>query len=210
MRNERIHQEGEGFLSDFLGTLRLLLQSSDWSVLGDAAVVSAFGSLFGAAKRVATAWCWRHSVQNGARLRDTEVAGNNYDGKQSKTDRTEQRPEEQQRQRGDGLQKRIERLQGRRPLVPMCRSIGEAGDWGGGQDFAGDLFRRKKGCQGCDNSISARWEIGADLVGSVGSGGRCCDSRWTGVDDKICMRPEAVETYCRLTARREFALNKLL
>ncbi|RRT77965.1 hypothetical protein B296_00017437 [Ensete ventricosum] len=28
------------------------------------------------------------------------------------------------------------RLQGRRPLVPMCRSVGEAGDWGGGRDFA--------------------------------------------------------------------------
>ncbi|RWW41569.1 hypothetical protein BHE74_00052955, partial [Ensete ventricosum] len=57
------------------------------------------------------------------------------------------------------------RLQGRRPLVPMCRSVGEARDWGGGWDFAGDLFRRKKGCQGCGNSISACWEIGADLVG---------------------------------------------
>ncbi|RWV78707.1 hypothetical protein GW17_00060277 [Ensete ventricosum] len=34
-------------------------------VLGDAVVVSTFGSLFGAAKRVAAAWCWRHSVQNG-------------------------------------------------------------------------------------------------------------------------------------------------
>ncbi|RZR92985.1 hypothetical protein BHM03_00021394, partial [Ensete ventricosum] len=106
-------------------------------------------------------------------LRDTKVAGSNYDGKQSKTDRTEQRAEEQQWQRGEGLQKRVERgfagpiapkqrknerkqsngysvliycvsvgssgtlehsralrlqerLQGRRPLVPMCRSIGEA------------------------------------------------------------------------------------
>ncbi|RWW56904.1 hypothetical protein BHE74_00036342, partial [Ensete ventricosum] len=77
-------------------------------------------------------------------------------------------------------------------------------------DFARDLFRRKKGCHGCGNSISAHWEIGADLVGSVGSGGRCRDSRWTGVDDKICMRPEAVETCCRLTARREFALSKPL
>ncbi|RWV84329.1 hypothetical protein GW17_00053963 [Ensete ventricosum] len=57
------------------------------------------------------------------------------------------------------------RLQGRRLLVPMCRSVGEAGDWGGGWDFAGDLFRRKKGCQGCVNSISACWEISADLVG---------------------------------------------
>ncbi|RWW40781.1 hypothetical protein BHE74_00053781, partial [Ensete ventricosum] len=34
--------------------------------LGDAVVVSTFGSLFGAAKRVAAAWCWRHSIQNGA------------------------------------------------------------------------------------------------------------------------------------------------
>ncbi|RWW51402.1 hypothetical protein BHE74_00042258 [Ensete ventricosum] len=36
-----------------------------------------------------------------------------------------------------------ERLQGRRPLVPMCRSVGEAGDRGGGRDgdFAGDLFQ---------------------------------------------------------------------
>ncbi|RZR80034.1 hypothetical protein BHM03_00005925, partial [Ensete ventricosum] len=34
--------------------------------LGDVTVVSPFGSLFGAAKRVAAAWCWRHSVQNGA------------------------------------------------------------------------------------------------------------------------------------------------
>ncbi|RZR96301.1 hypothetical protein BHM03_00025292, partial [Ensete ventricosum] len=34
--------------------------------LGDATVVSAFGSLFGAAKRVADAWCCSHSVQNGA------------------------------------------------------------------------------------------------------------------------------------------------
>ncbi|RZR79145.1 hypothetical protein BHM03_00004777 [Ensete ventricosum] len=82
--------------------------------------------------------------------------------------------EEQQRQRGDGLQKRIvgcarrkerreeegceqdllcvrkkqrdpgpawdlehsraPRLQGRRPLVPMCRSVGKAGDRGGGRD----------------------------------------------------------------------------
>ncbi|RZR75029.1 hypothetical protein BHM03_00048186, partial [Ensete ventricosum] len=47
------------------------------------------------------------------------------------------------------------------------------------------LLRRKKGCQGCDNSISARWEIGADLVGSVGSGGRCRDSRWTGLESTI-------------------------
>ncbi|RZS13127.1 hypothetical protein BHM03_00044658 [Ensete ventricosum] len=94
------------------------------------------------------------------------------------------------------------RLQGRRPLVPMCRSVGEAGDWGGGQDFAGDLFRRKKGCQGCGNSINAHWEID--------SGGRCRDSRWTGVDDKICTRPEAVETCCRLIAIREFALSKRL
>ncbi|RWW57253.1 hypothetical protein BHE74_00035976 [Ensete ventricosum] len=36
---------------------------------------------------------------------------------------------------------RVLRLQGRRPLVPMCRSVGEAGDWGGDRDFAGDLFR---------------------------------------------------------------------
>ncbi|RWV80466.1 hypothetical protein GW17_00058262, partial [Ensete ventricosum] len=63
-------------------------------VLGDVAVVSAFGSLFRAAKRVAAAW-------------DTEVAGSNCDGKQSKTDGTEQRLEEQQRQRGDGLQMRV-------------------------------------------------------------------------------------------------------
>ncbi|RZS29139.1 hypothetical protein BHM03_00062824, partial [Ensete ventricosum] len=27
-------------------------------------------------------------------------------------------------------------LQGRRSLVPMCRSVSEAGDWGGGRDFA--------------------------------------------------------------------------
>ncbi|RRT31499.1 hypothetical protein B296_00054690, partial [Ensete ventricosum] len=33
--------------------------------LGDAPVVSTFGSLFRAAKRVATAWCWRYNVQNG-------------------------------------------------------------------------------------------------------------------------------------------------
>ncbi|RRT31498.1 hypothetical protein B296_00054689 [Ensete ventricosum] len=72
------------------------------------------------------------------------------------------------------------------------------------------LLRRKKGCQGCGNSINARWEIGADLVGSVGSGGRCRDSRWTGVDDKICMRLEAIETCYRLTTIREFALSKLL
>ncbi|RWW36299.1 hypothetical protein BHE74_00058688 [Ensete ventricosum] len=103
-----------------------------------------------------------------------------------------------------------ERLQGQRPLVPMCQSVGEAGDWGGGWDFAGDLLRRKKGYQVCGNSISARWEIGADFVGSVGSKGRCRDSRWTGVDDKICTRPEAMETCCRLTARREFALSKVL
>ncbi|RRT36325.1 hypothetical protein B296_00055744 [Ensete ventricosum] len=38
------------------------------------------------------------------------------------------------------------RLQGRRSLVPMCQSVGEAGDWGCDRDFAGDLFRRKKGC----------------------------------------------------------------
>ncbi|RRT65121.1 hypothetical protein B296_00010815 [Ensete ventricosum] len=73
------------------------------------------------------------------------------------------------------------RLQGRRPLVPMCRSVGEAGDWGGGRDFAGDLFRRKKGCQGCGNSINARWKISADLVGSVSSGGRLAAS----ADDKF-------------------------
>ncbi|RZS01428.1 hypothetical protein BHM03_00031280 [Ensete ventricosum] len=72
------------------------------------------------------------------------------------------------------------------------------------------LLRLKKECQGYDNSISARWEIGADLVGSVGSGGRCRDSRWTGVHDKICTRLEAVKTCCRLTAIREFALSKLL
>ncbi|RRT32647.1 hypothetical protein B296_00052738 [Ensete ventricosum] len=102
------------------------------------------------------------------------------------------------------------RLQGRRPLVPMCQSVGEAGDWGGSRDFAGDLFRRKKGCQGCDNSINAHWEIDADLVGSVGSGGRCRDSRWTGVDDKIYMRSKAVETCYRLTTIREFALSKRL
>ncbi|RRT67050.1 hypothetical protein B296_00001238 [Ensete ventricosum] len=70
----------------------------------------------------------------------------------------------------------------------------ETGDWGGDRDFARDLFRQKKGCQGCGNSICARWEIGANLVGSVGSGGRCRDSRWTRVDNKICTRPEAVET----------------
>ncbi|RZS18870.1 hypothetical protein BHM03_00051196, partial [Ensete ventricosum] len=35
-------------------------------VLGDTPVVSAFGSLSRAAKRVAAAWCWRHSIQNGA------------------------------------------------------------------------------------------------------------------------------------------------
>ncbi|RWW41244.1 hypothetical protein BHE74_00053284 [Ensete ventricosum] len=40
-----------------------------------------------------------------------------------------------------------EHLQGRRPLVPMCRSVGEAGDWGCGRDVARDIFRRKKGCQ---------------------------------------------------------------
>ncbi|RWV83216.1 hypothetical protein GW17_00055204, partial [Ensete ventricosum] len=34
--------------------------------LGDTTVVSVFGSLFRAAKRVAAAWCWRHSVQKGA------------------------------------------------------------------------------------------------------------------------------------------------
>ncbi|RZR80732.1 hypothetical protein BHM03_00006807 [Ensete ventricosum] len=39
--------------------------------------------------------------------RDTEVAGINCDWKQSKTDGTEQRAEEQQRQRGDGLQKHV-------------------------------------------------------------------------------------------------------
>ncbi|RRT31658.1 hypothetical protein B296_00057939 [Ensete ventricosum] len=33
-------------------------------VLGDAAVVATFGSLFRAAKRVVAVWCWRHSVQN--------------------------------------------------------------------------------------------------------------------------------------------------
>ncbi|RWV78158.1 hypothetical protein GW17_00060918 [Ensete ventricosum] len=81
-------------------------------VLGDAPVVSAFGWLFRAAKRVAA---MEHS--------------------------------------------RALRLQGRRPLVPMCRSVGEAAEI--------SLLRRKKGCQGCGNSISARWEIGADLVGSV-------------------------------------------
>ncbi|RRT61023.1 hypothetical protein B296_00026216 [Ensete ventricosum] len=102
------------------------------------------------------------------------------------------------------------RLQGRRLLVPMCRSVGEARDWGGGWDFVGDLFRRKKGCQGCGNSINARWEIGADLVGSVGSGGRCRDSRWIEVDDKICTRPEAVKICYCLTAIREFALSKSL
>ncbi|RRT34119.1 hypothetical protein B296_00045310 [Ensete ventricosum] len=34
------------------------------------------------------------------------------------------------------------RLQGRRPLVPMCRSVSEAGDWGGGQDFAAPAKER--------------------------------------------------------------------
>ncbi|RWW46240.1 hypothetical protein BHE74_00047840 [Ensete ventricosum] len=42
------------------------VQERQQLVLGDATVVSAFGSLFGAAKRVAAAWCWRHSVQNEA------------------------------------------------------------------------------------------------------------------------------------------------
>ncbi|RZR99277.1 hypothetical protein BHM03_00028792 [Ensete ventricosum] len=127
------------------------------------------------------------------------------DGKQSKTDGTEQRAEEQQRQRGDGLQKRVEaaapwsireRCVCRAGDRYVCRSVGrlETGEAAGMRDFAGDLFRRKKGCQGCGNSISARWEIDVDLVGFVGSGGRCRDSRWTGVDDKICTRPEAVET----------------
>ncbi|RZS27716.1 hypothetical protein BHM03_00061238 [Ensete ventricosum] len=223
-------------------------------VLGDTAVVSVFGSLFRAAKRVAAAWCWRHNVQNGAsgcsfraaiatgsRVRPTERSN----GQRSSSDREEmgcrsaslvvrcdiagpiaakQRKNERKQSNGysvsiyrvsvgssDTLEhSRALRLQGRRPLVPMCRSVGEAGDWGGGRDFAGDLFRRKKGCQGCGNSINACWEIGSDLVGSVGSGGRCRDSRWTGVDDKICTRPEAVETCCRLTAIREFALSKLL
>ncbi|RRT50393.1 hypothetical protein B296_00030348, partial [Ensete ventricosum] len=35
-----------------------------------------------------------------------------------------------------------ERLQGRRPLVPMCRSVSEAGDWGGGRDFAAPAKER--------------------------------------------------------------------
>ncbi|RWV98860.1 hypothetical protein GW17_00038267 [Ensete ventricosum] len=115
------------------------------------------------------------------------------DGKQSKTDGMKQRAEEQQRQRGDGLQSndysvsiycvsvgssgtlehsRALRLQGRRPLVPMCRSIGEVGDWGGGQDFTGDLLRRKKGCQdvatvdGPESTIKSardqkRWKLAA-------------------------------------------------
>ncbi|RZS25630.1 hypothetical protein BHM03_00058853, partial [Ensete ventricosum] len=30
----------------------------------------------------------------------------------------------------------------RRPLVPMCRSVGEAGDWGGGRDFAAPAKER--------------------------------------------------------------------
>ncbi|RRT60039.1 hypothetical protein B296_00022214, partial [Ensete ventricosum] len=34
------------------------------------------------------------------------------------------------------------RLQGRRPLVPMCRSVGEAGDWGGGRDFTAPVKER--------------------------------------------------------------------
>ncbi|RRT36516.1 hypothetical protein B296_00044799, partial [Ensete ventricosum] len=33
-------------------------------------------------------------------------------------------------------------LQGRRPLVPMCRSVGEARDWGGGRDFAAPAKER--------------------------------------------------------------------
>ncbi|RWW39785.1 hypothetical protein BHE74_00054847, partial [Ensete ventricosum] len=63
--------------------------------LGDALVVSAFGWLFRAAKRVAA---MEHS--------------------------------------------RALRLQGWRPLVPMCRSVGEAGDWGGGRDFAAPAKER--------------------------------------------------------------------
>ncbi|RWW04398.1 hypothetical protein GW17_00032379 [Ensete ventricosum] len=161
------------------------------------------------------------------RERDTEVAGSNYNGKQSKTDRMDSdqrsssgreemgcrsaslavccdiagpiaaKQRKNERKQSNGYSVSIycvlagssgtlehsralrlqERLQGRRPLVPMFQSVGEAGDWGGDRDFAGDLFRRNKGCQGCGKSISAHWEIGVDLVGSVGSGGRCRDSR---------------------------------
>ncbi|RWV84155.1 hypothetical protein GW17_00054155 [Ensete ventricosum] len=37
---------------------------------------------------------------------------------------------------------RVLRLQGQRPLVPMCRSVGKAGDWGGGRDFAAPTKER--------------------------------------------------------------------
>ncbi|RZS26601.1 hypothetical protein BHM03_00059959 [Ensete ventricosum] len=94
--------------------------------------------------------------------------------------------EEQQRQRGDGLQ-RLEEEQ---------RSSSTAGDrWcqcaeallrlETGEAAGISLLWRKKGCQGCGNSINARWEIGADLVGSVGSGGKCRDSRWTRLESTI-------------------------
>ncbi|RWW44376.1 hypothetical protein BHE74_00049876 [Ensete ventricosum] len=113
-------------------------------------------------------------------------------------------------------------IRGRRVCRSICRAEDrwcqcagalarlETGEATGMGDFTRDLFRRNKGCQGCGNSINARWEIGADLIGSVGSGRRCRDSRWTGVNDKICTRPEAVETCCHFIARRELALSKLI
>ncbi|RWW49431.1 hypothetical protein BHE74_00044412 [Ensete ventricosum] len=85
------HQIGLAFIADQLTVSRV----REGLVLGDAPVVSAFGWLFRAAKRVAA---MEHS--------------------------------------------RALRLQGRRPLVPMCRSVGEAGDWGGGRDFAAPAKER--------------------------------------------------------------------
>ncbi|RWW43068.1 hypothetical protein BHE74_00051310 [Ensete ventricosum] len=183
------------------------VQQSYWNqpseFLGDATVVSAFGSLFGAAKRVAAAWCWRHNVQNGASgCSDTEVVGNNCNGKKRK----------------GGNRIDVLRRKSRRWALLAVNRVDEhfrAGDrWcqcvgalarletGEATGISLEIYSgERKDAKVTGNSISAHWEIGADLVGSVSSGGRCCDSRWTGVDDKICTRLEAVETCCRLTAR---------
>ncbi|RWW39902.1 hypothetical protein BHE74_00054720, partial [Ensete ventricosum] len=83
--------------------------------LGDATVVSAFGSLFGAAKRVVAAWCWRHSVQNG-------VSGCSFVSRSSGT---------LEHSRALRLQ---ERLQGQRPLHLQERwrgwRLGRRPGWG--------------------------------------------------------------------------------
>ncbi|RWW51184.1 hypothetical protein BHE74_00042501 [Ensete ventricosum] len=255
LKSNRIHREEEGFLSDFLGTLRLLFNHHiGLAFIADQLAVSRVreGEQAGEAtispRRCA---CGRAAIATGSRVRPTERSS----GQRSNSGREEmgcsgsgavargataaearrwlcaaillgQSQQNKGRRRGNRVmvtlfRSTVCRQEAAAPWSIRERCVCRVGDrWcqcagalarlETGEAAGISLLWRKKGCEGCDNSISARWEIDADLVGSVCSGGRCRDSRWTGVDDKICMRPKAVETCCRLTAIREFALSKLL